>query len=33
MKRKMIKILAVAIGVAVIWLITYMLFTAGQVQV
>ena len=33
MKRKMLKILAVAIGVAVIWLITYMLFTAGQVQV
>ena len=33
MKRKMIKLLAVAIGVAVVWLITYMLFTAGQVQV
>lgn len=33
MKRKMLKLLAIAIGVAVIWLITYMLFTAGQVQV
>ena len=33
MKRKIIKMLAIAIGVAVIWLITYMLFTAGQVQV
>ena len=33
MKRKIIKMLAIAIGVAVIWLITYMLFTTGQVQV
>ena len=33
MKRKIIKMLAIAIGVAVIWLIAYMLFTAGQVQV